>query len=192
MTRNFILLGPPGSGKGTQARRLAQELGLIYFGTGDLMRQEAEKGTPIGLEFKKVWDRGKGELISEDLVQKFVGEKLMGFDLAKGMVFDGYPRTSGQAKRLEGILKEKKIDNLQVINLVVAPKLLIQRMWKRKTDENRLEDQPEVMAKRINVYQKETAPLIAYYQKKGNLINIDGEPSIEEVWEEIEEKISKF
>ena len=185
MTKKYIILGPPGSGKGTQAKRLAKEKNLFYFGTGDLMRQEAETGTAMGLVFRKVWERGQGELIADELVQRFVGEKLEATDLSQGLVLDGYPRTMEQAEYLEEIFKKKKIDNLLVINLVVSTESLIKRMLKRRVDENRVEDRPEVLRKRIEVYQKQTAPLIEYYQKKGLLINIDGEPTIEEVWEEI-------
>ena len=189
MNKVFIILGPPGSGKGTQAKRIAQKLDLIYFGTGDLMRQEAEKATPMGLEFKKVWDEGRGGLVSEELVQKFVEGKINEIEVTKGVVFDGYPRTIPQAEHLEGILQERGIDHLFVVNLVVTPESSIKRMSKRRVDENRVEDEPSVFRKRIEVYQKQTAPLVDYYQKQGKLIDIDGEPPIEEVWEEIQDKI---
>lgn len=214
MAKVYIILGAPGSGKGTQAKRLAQKLGLIYFGTGDLMREEAKKATPLGLEFKKVWDEGKGGLVSEELVQKFIGEKIKEINESDGIVFDGYPRTIAQAEHLGRIFKEKGIHDLQVINLVVKADSLIQRTQKRricascnkifrdalaegltKCDEcggqliQREEDMPEVLSKRIDVYEKQTTPLIDYYQKTGKLINIDGEPPIDEVWEEIEKVI---
>ena len=181
MSKVFIILGPPGSGKGTQAKKIAQKLGLVYFGTGDLMREEAQKSTPTGLEFKKVWEEGKDGLVSEELVQKFVETKINEIDVSNGIVFDGYPRTIPQAEHLEGILQEKRIDDLFVVNLVVAPESL-----KRRIDENRVEDEPSVLKKRIEVYEKQTEPLIDYYQKNGELINIDGEPPIEEVWGEIQ------
>lgn len=214
MKKYFIILGPPGSGKGTQAKKLAQKLSYIHFGTGDLMRKEAEKGTPLGLQFKKVWKKGKGELVSEDLVQKFVAQKIHELDISKGVVFDGYPRTVSQANHLFRILKEKSIDNLVVFNLVVNTDELIKRLETRRvcqgckrvfqdpdslgiTDCNdcegkliqREEDKSEVIRRRIEIYNKQTAPLIDFYQKTNNLIEINGNPPIKEVWAEIQEKI---
>lgn len=212
--KNIIILGPPGSGKGTQAKKLAQELGLIYFGTGDLMREEAEKNTPIGQEFKKVWERGQGELVKENLVQQFVGQKIEEINISKGIVFDGYPRTVPQAKHLEEILSKEGVGDIKVLNLKVSVWSLVKRMQTRRICEKcdkifqnpnangktfcdvcggsliqRAEDKPEVLTKRIEVYEKQTAPLVEYYGKQGKLINIDGEPPIKKVWEEIEEKI---
>src|SRR3990167_9139194 len=138
MNEIYIILGPPGSGKGTQAKKIAQKLGLVYFGTGDLMREEAQKSTPTGLEFKKVWEEGKGGLVSEELVQKFVETKINEINVSNGIVFDGYPRTIAQAEHLEGILKERGMDNLAVVNLVVAPESSIKRMSKRRVEENRV------------------------------------------------------
>lgn len=208
----YIILGPPGSGKGTQAKKLAQSLGLIYFGTGDLMRKEAEKGTPLGLEFKKIIEQGK--LVSDNLVEQFVSQKLEELDMSRGAVFDGYPRTIAQAQYLDQLLGKKGINNPIVFNLVVKPESLIERMQKRRiclkcgrifqdaASEGqtkcdtcggglvlRDDNKPEVLGKRIGVYQEQTALLVEYYQSKGNLVEIDGEPPINEVWREIEGQI---
>ncbi|KKQ74627.1 MAG: Adenylate kinase [Berkelbacteria bacterium GW2011_GWB1_38_5] len=211
MLKNYIILGPPGSGKGTQARKLADKLDYVYFGTGDLMRREAELNTALGLEFKKVWDEGKGKLISEELVQKFVAKKVDELEIDHGVVFDGYPRTIAQAEHLEKILSKKHINNVKVINLVVDAKLLVLRMQTRRVcdkcqtvfeDPNkngitkcdrcggnlvvRVEDQFAVLTKRIDVYNQQTLPLISFFKNKGTLINVDGNPSIEKVWENIQ------
>ncbi len=211
--QNFIILGPPGSGKGTQAKRLAEKLGEIYFGTGDLMRVEAEKGTPLGLEFKKVMASGK--LVSDELVEKFVEQKLNEIDTSKGLVFDGYPRTVAQAEYLDEFLKKKGIGNLKVLNLVVKAESITHRMLKRRICQScgkiyqdavgegltrcdfcqgnltpRHDDDPEVVGKRIEVYTSQSAPLIEYFKGHGQLIDIDGEPPIEEVWENIEKVTS--
>jgi len=212
MSINFIILGPPGSGKGTQAKKLAQELGLIYFGTGDLMRDEIENGTAFGLESKKVIEEGK--LVDDALVEKFVDQRLNELEIQKGIVFDGYPRTIGQARHLEKFLKEKKFDHLRVFNLVAKSQSLIARMQKRRICQDcgkifrdavgegitacdqcrgqlilRDDDKPEVLKHRIDIYDQQTKPLIDFFQGKGVLINIDGEPSIEAVWEEIKSKL---
>jgi len=185
--QNYIILGPPGSGKGTQAKRLAQKLGWLYFGTGDLMREEIEKDSPLGKEFRKV-SKGGG-LVNDEVVQKFVGQKLEKLDLSKGIVFDGFPRTISQAEYLENIFKKKRIDNLKVINLVTSWESLVKRILKRRLEEKRVDDKSEVIAHRIEVYNRQTKPLLDYYRKQGKLINIDGEPSIDEVWEEIQQKV---
>lgn len=187
MSKVYIILGPPGSGKGTQAKKLAQKMGYFYFGTGDLMREEIERGTPLGLEFKKALESGK--LVEDDVVAKFVSQKLGELNIPKGIIFDGYPRTIAQAEYLKNILKEKEIDNLKVINLIVSPKSLVQRMLKRSVDEKRTDDKPEVIAHRIEVYNKQTKPLLEYYEEQRDLINIDGEPTIEEVWGELVSKL---
>jgi len=187
MNKYYIILGPPGSGKGTQAKKLAQKLGYFYFGTGDLMREEIERGTPLGLEFKKALENGK--LVKDDVVAKFVGQKLGELNITEGIIFDGYPRTATQAEYLNNILNEKKINNLRVINLVVSSKSLVSRMLKRSIDEKRVDDKPEVIAHRIEVYDKQTKPLLEYYKKQGNLINIDGEPTIDKVWEKIKKDL---
>ena len=185
--QNYIILGPPGSGKGTQAKRLAQKLGWLYFGTGDLMREEIEKDSPLGKEFRKVLEGGG--LVNDEVVQKFVGQKLEELDVSKGIVFDGFPRTISQAEYLQSLLEEKRINNLKVFNLVTSSKSLVKRMLKRSIDEKRVDDKSEIIAHRIEVYNKQTKPLLDYYEKQGNLINIDGEPLIDEVWEELQRKL---
>lgn len=200
--KNIIILGPPGSGKGTQAKILAEKLGYFYFGTGDLMRQEAQKNTPLGKKFKAVWDRGQGELIAEELVQEFVGKKIKELNQTDKIVFDGYPRTIKQAEHLEKVLGKS---DFKVLNIEVPADDLIERMSTRRICEScgkifpkaqeslekcdscegklirREEDAPEVLRKRIEVYEEQTKPLIEYYEKKGQLKTIDGRPSIEEV-----------
>ncbi|MBM2820579.1 MAG: nucleoside-triphosphate--adenylate kinase, adenylate kinase [Candidatus Berkelbacteria bacterium] len=211
----FIILGPPGSGKGTQAKNISQEYELVYFGTGDLMREESKKGSEVGLKFKKIWDEGRGALIPENLVQEFVNEKLFLLNLSSGVIFDGYPRTTVQAEHLDNMLKSKNISDYKVLNLVVSDEFLINRMSTRricatcgKIFENpimrkinqcdncqatlvqRSEDKPEILKRRISVYNEETAPLIDYYERKNKLINIDGEPSIDDVWKKIQDIVN--
>lgn len=208
MAKNLIILGPPGSGKGTQAKILAEKFNFLYFGTGELMREEARKGTLLGQKFQAVWDRGQGELVSDDLVEALVSEKLKEIDLNQGVIFDGYPRTLKQAKDLK---------NLIVLNIQVPKDELLERLASRRICEHcgqiffqaeqnglkicdqcggallqRQEDKPETMLKRIEVYENQTKPLIDYFKNYGTLINIDGRPAIAIVTQEIEEKLQKI
>ncbi len=208
-------MGPPGSGKGTQAKNLAEHFGLTYFGTGDMMREEAKHGTKFGKIFQAVWDTGQGELIKDEIVQEFLEEKIKSLDFSKGVVFDGFPRTLAQAKLLEKDFKEKKQDFF-VFDIEVSHESLINRMATRKicsncgqiffnTDElgicccdkcggelyRRQEDEPEVVQKRLDIYERETKPLIDFFKEENRLITIDGEPSIDMVENELLEKINE-
>lgn len=212
--RNIIILGPPGSGKGTQAKKLAEKLNLTYFGTGDLIREEIDKGTELGKKIKSIVE--KGQLISGDEVGQLVKDNIGGYKDG-AIIFDGFPRNFDQAHILEDVLPDEEF---LVINIQVSAKSLLERMEKRRICEKcdkifivddpdkqktcdvcggelvrRSDDNPQVLAERIKVYEKQTAPLIDFYQQKGILVNIDGEPSIEEVeneiWEAIEDKIGK-
>lgn len=208
--QSYIFLGPPASGKGTQAKDLAEELGLIYFGTGDLMREEAKKQTHFGQIFKNVWAQGKGSLIDDDLTLDFVKTKIEEIGRDRGFVFDGFPRTLKQAQFLDLELDH----HLIVFNISVSEETIVTRSSTRKICENcgkiffkapadkkrcevcgdelvhRQEDTPEIIKKRLDIYNELTQPLIDYYNQKGVLINIDGEPNIEEVKEEILAKIN--
>lgn len=212
--RNIIILGPPGSGKGTQAKKLAEKLNLTYFGTGDLIREEIEKGTSLGKRIKRIVDNGK--LIDDESISQIVKDNIGGYKDG-AIIFDGFPRNLDQAHILDDVLPDRES---LVINIQVSAKSLLKRMEKRyiceKCDKifivddprkqktcdvcggklvKRSDDNPQVLAERIKVYEKQTAPLIDFYQQKGILINIDGEPSIPEVeneiWEAIEDKIGK-
>lgn len=203
---SYIFLGPPASGKGTQAKKLAEEFGLVYFGTGDLMRTEAKKHTPYGEIFQKVFDLGQGNLVNDDTVLEFVKTKLTEFGDSKSFVFDGFPRTIKQADFLDNFLNH----HLTVFNIQVSEESIVERSSTRKICENcskiffkaspdkkncevcggelvqRQEDTPEVVIKRLEVYNRETAPLIEYYKNKNSLIELDGEPTIDEVEKDIE------
>lgn len=209
-TNIYIILGPPGSGKGTQAKKIAQKFGFLYFGTGDLMRKEAETGSEIGLEFQKIWDEGEGKLVPESLVEKFIIEKLNQLDFSRGVVFDGFPRTMAQAEMLEEVFAKRNIKEYAVINLEVKKDEIVDRTSTRRICQScetifedpeekgikacekcggkliqRDEDKPEVVKKRLDVYAKQTEPLIKFYNEKEKLINVDGNPSIDDVWANI-------
>lgn len=210
--KKIIFLGPPGSGKGTQAKILARKLNYFYFGTGEMMREEAEKGSVLGDKFKKAFQ--KGELVSDDLVEKFVKSKISDISRKKGIIFDGYPRTFKQAETVEKFFNINSRDWL-VFNLEVPKDELVKRIISRKTcsrcrhifiaakvkDKNcplcqgklieRPDDSPEIVSHRIDVYLRETQPLVNYFSKKGVLINIDGRPAIAAISKEINQKLEK-
>lgn len=206
--RNIIILGPPGSGKGTQAKRLAEKLNLTYFGTGDLIREEIAKKTETGKIFESFLS--KGELVPDDLINQLIRDKIHGYKDGP-MVFDGFPRTMDQVRILEDVWSGEEFT---VLNIQVSAESLIKRMEKRRicakcdkifivTDPEkqttcdvcggklirRTDDNPEVLKERIKVYEKQTAPLIDYYSQKGILENINGEPPIEVVEADIWEKV---
>lgn len=215
MTKSIIILGPPGSGKGTQAKFFSTKYHLFYFGTGDLMRQEAEKQTAFGKKFQAIWQKGQGELIRDDLVDEFVYQKLGQINQSKGIIFDGYPRTIKQAENLSVLLKSGS-ENCVVFNIEVPADILIKRSSTRRVCRNcgniffeaerlrvkkcdscggelfqRQDDTPETIARRIEVYEQQTKPLIDYYKHQGILINIDGRPSISKVTKEMEKKFQE-
>ena len=203
--QSYIFLGPPASGKGTQAKQLADDLGLVYFGTGDLMREEAKKQTHFGEIFKNVWNEGKGNLVNDDIVLEFVKTKIEEIGKEKGFVFDGFPRTLKQAEFLDQELQH----HLTVFNIDVSEESIVERSSTRKVCENcgkiffkvpndkkscevcggelihRQEDTPEIVKKRLDIYNELTQPLIDYYGQKNVLIDINGELSIEDVKDEI-------
>lgn len=216
MTKFIIILGPPGSGKGTQAKTFSKNFNLLYFGTGDLMRQEAKKGTDLGKKFQTVWDKGKGELVRDELVEELVESKLEGLDFKKGIIFDGYPRTIKQAEKLTELLNIKPKE-LIVLNIQVSSPLLMNRTTTRRVCNEcnkiffqpekrgiktcdkcggmllqRQEDKIEIVKKRIEVYEEQTKPLIDYYKNNATFINIDGSPSIQKVTEEIVQKLKRY
>ena len=211
----YIILGPPGSGKGTQAEVLSKKLGYFYFGTGDLMRKEAENGTDLGKRFQTIWDNNQGELVKEEDVKELVSKTLNDLKQSKGVVFDGYPRSIEQQKDMEGLVDFNDKDWL-ALYIAVQDKDLIERITTRRICANcgtvffqpdkrgikvcdncggkliqRQEDSQKITQKRITVYNDQTKPLIDYYRKKDILVEIDGRPSIEEVSKEIWEKLNE-
>ncbi|MEN0087355.1 MAG: adenylate kinase [Pseudomonadota bacterium] len=181
----LILLGPPGAGKGTQAQRLVERHGIVQLSTGDMLRAAVSAGTPIGLKAKAVMDAG--ELVSDEIVNGIVSERIDEPDCANGFILDGYPRTLAQADTVETMLSEKGLALDHVIELQVDDKALVGRIVKRAEEAAaagqtpRKDDNPEVFDERLREYYKKTAPLIGYYHAKGKLKGVDGMGSIEEV-----------
>lgn len=179
---DLILFGPPGAGKGTQAKILQDERGLIQLSTGDMLRAAVAAGTELGKKSKAIMDRG--DLVPDDLVIGIIAERLEKPDCAKGVIFDGFPRTVAQAKALDTMLagRGRKID--AVIELKVDDEAMVGRMESRVRDNPgaaRADDTPETLRKRLGVYRQNTAPLLDFYRGQGKLVSVDGMSSITEV-----------
>ena len=185
----LILLGPPGAGKGTQAQRLVDTHNIPQLSTGDMLRAAVAAGTEVGLRAKSVMDAGG--LVSDDIVNAIVSDRLDDEDCANGFILDGYPRTLEQADAVEAMLEAKGIKLDAVIQLIVDDEALVGRIVKRAEDaiaagkEPRKDDNAEVFDQRLRAYYKETAPLTGYYYAKGALKTVDGMLTIDGVSAEI-------
>jgi adenylate kinase len=178
---NLVLFGPPGSGKGTQARILQERRGLPQLSTGDMLRTAIAAGTELGKKCKAIMD--SGELVPDEIVVGIIAERYDEPDCAKGAVFDGFPRTIPQAEALDAMLKARgrRID--LVIELKVDAVLIgrVEQRIKESGGVARADDTPETLKNRLAVYYKNTAPLIEYYKKQGKLVTVDGMAPIDEV-----------
>ena len=208
---DIILLGPPGAGKGTQAKRLEQNRGMIQMSTGDMLREAVANGTPTGLKAKAVMEAG--ELVSDAIVSALIGERLdRGAD--KGAIFDGFPRTKHQAEALEILLDERGRQLNHVIELVVDEEMLVERITGRFTCSNcgagyhdkfhqpkvdgtcdvcgghdfkrRPDDNEQTVRTRMAEYRAKTAPILPFYEEKGLVRRVDGMASVEEVADAID------
>lgn len=186
----LILLGPPGAGKGTQAQRLVERHGIPQLSTGDMLRAAVKAGTEVGRRAKAVMD--SGQLVSDEIVNQIVSERIGEPDCRKGFILDGFPRTVPQAEALTRMLAGKGQDLDAVIELKVDESALLKRMEKRVADTRaaggqiRADDNPESFKKRLDEYRQKTAPLSAYYAGTGELRTVDGMADMDVVTAEIE------
>ena len=186
---NILILGPQGSGKGTQAKRLAGTYGLAHIATGDMIREMKERPTELGAELKEVYDRG--DLVSDDLMIRLIRDRLDRGDTLPGFVLDGFPRTMAQAEALDELLQELGRGVDVVLEFQVADRQeLRDRMLKRAAEENRSDDTPEAIERRLELYERETAPLVEWYRTtRGNVVGIHADRTIDEVFHEITEAL---
>ncbi len=185
----IILLGPPGSGKGTQAQRLVQRYGIVQLSTGEMLRAAVAAGTPVGLRAKDIM--ASGGLVPDEVVVGVIADRIDQPDAKKGFILDGFPRTVPQAEALDDLLKHKHLKLDAVIELRVNESALLQRVETRvaemqaRGEEVRVDDTPEVLTKRLAAYRSLTEPLIHYYSERRKLLTVDGMMTIEQVTREI-------
>ena len=175
----LILLGPPGAGKGTQAKILVETYGIPQLSTGDILRSAIQNRTPLGLAAKEVMDRG--DLVSNDIVNGIVSDRLDADDCKSGFILDGFPRTIGQAEALDGMLADKGMELDAVIEMTADADVLVARVINRAKESNRPDDNPEVIRKRLDVYKNDTAPLVEYYRQRGLVKTVDGMEPVDQV-----------
>jgi len=186
--RRMMLLGPPGAGKGTQALRLVEKLGIPQISTGDMLRGAVAAGTDVGRQAQEYMDRG--ELVPDAVVIGVAEERLAQDDAESGFVLDGFPRTAAQAEALDALLEQMGTHLERCVVLVVDEDSLVARLLGRAKIEGRSDDSEGPIRTRMSVYRAQTAPLVDYYRKRGVLAEVDGLGSVEEVAKRIEEALS--
>lgn len=214
LDRAVIFLGPPGSGKGTQAKELAKRYGVPHLSTGDMLREHVSQGTPLGQKAKPIMERG--ELVPDSLVLRMVAARIERDDCSRGFVFDGFPRTVAQAKYLGELLKQHGFKQPFVIHMIIGTDVLMRRMTGRRVCNkdgaiyniydrpprvegicdndggeliHRPDDREEVVGPRLQAYEKQTAPLVTYYRRLGYLHDVDARKSVEEVKQDIQQLV---
>jgi adenylate kinase len=182
---NILVLGPQGSGKGTQAKKIAATYGVPHIATGDMIREMKEIPTDLGRELKEVYDRG--DLVSDDLMIRLIRDRLSRGDTIPGFVLDGFPRTMAQAEALDVMLDELGREIDVVFEFQVPDRqALLDRMLKRAAEEGRSDDTPEAIRNRLATYDRETAPLVDYYRThRANVVGIHADRGIDDVFTEI-------
>lgn len=189
---NLILFGPPGAGKGTQAKIIEDEWGLVQLSTGDMLRAAVAAGTDLGRRCKAIMDRG--DLVTDEIVVGIIAERLDAPDCASGVVFDGFPRTIKQAEALDKLLAERSSPIDAVIELKVDDEALADRIARRslETGGTRADDTPETLRNRLEVYRQNTAPLLSFYAEQGKLRAVDGMAPIADVAVEIRRVLERL
>lgn len=175
----IVLLGPPGSGKGTQAALLRERLGLAHISTGVLLREAVDRQTELGLKAKTYMDAG--DLVPDDLMLGLIEERLGQPDVANGFILDGYPRNLAQAEALDEVLERIGQPVDLAISVTVNEGEIVERLSKRAIEEGRSDDTEDVIRNRLRVYAEQTAPVAGHYAERGQLREVDGMGAVEEV-----------
>jgi adenylate kinase len=186
---NILLLGPQGSGKGTQAKRIAAEYGLAHVASGDMFRAAIAARTPLGLEVEPIL--ASGALVPDELTIALIRERLALPDASEGFVLDGYPRTLPQAQALDELLSDLGRPLSVVLELQVPDEVCKQRMLKRAAEEGRPDDTPEAIERRLEIYHRDTAPLVGHYLATGKVVGVHGDRTPDEVYAEIQDALER-
>jgi adenylate kinase len=186
---NILVLGPQGSGKGTQAKKISRTYGIPHIATGDMLREMRELTTPLGRELKEVLDAG--ELVNDELMIELIRDRLSRGDTVPGFILDGFPRTMAQAEALDDLMRD--LDrSLDIVFEFQVPERgqLVERLLKRAQLENRADDTPDAIGRRLELYDRETAPLVEYYRTtRGNVVGIHADRTVDEVFHEIQDSL---
>jgi adenylate kinase len=186
---NVLILGPQGSGKGTQAERIAASYDLVHIATGDMLRQAISAKTELGLQVKPIYDAG--QLVPDDLMIGLIRERLEGDAVDEGFILDGFPRTMAQAEALDAMLREIGRSLTVVLQLDVPIEVCVDRLSKRAQEEGRVDDTPDAIRTRLSLYRQETEPVIEHYRVQGNLVVVHGDRGVDEVFEEIQQALEQ-
>jgi len=185
----FLIVGPPGVGKGTQAARISEAFGIPTISTGDIFRSNIAEGTELGAQVKAIVDAG--DYVPDTLTNALIEDRLQSADASEGFLLDGYPRTPDQVRNLDALLAANGHSLDAVIRLVADREEIVRRLRKRALEQGRADDSEEAIRHRQEVYQRETEPVVAMYRERGVLVEVDGLGEIEEVTERIFSRLAE-
>ena len=189
MPVDIVLVGPQGSGKGTQAKRISADYAVPHVATGDMLREAMAAGTPLGERVRPIYEAG--QLVPDELMIELIRERLAQPDTETGFILDGFPRTIGQAEALDEMLRQIGREPSIVFEFQIDNALCIERMLGRAREEGRTDDTPEAIAERLRLYHEHTAPLVGHYRALGILVGIHAERPIGEVYAEIQDALEQ-